>query len=81
MEDQPLMKENYVALRRGIFRLLVNFFKKGTYVKFDKGKVEKSLFKGLNLSNQEDINLKQEILEAIDAFKKLRTAGYTKRQG
>ena len=61
--------------------MLVNFFKKGIYLTFDKGKIEKSLFKGLNMKNSDDANLKQDILEAMEAFKNSKTAGYTKRCG
>lgn len=59
--------------------MLINFFKKGTYLTFDKGKVDKSMFKGLNPNSKEDSLFKQDIEEAMDAFKNLKTAGYTKR--
>ena len=44
---------------------MVTFFKKGIYSKFDKGKIEKTLFKGLKDENDDDFQLKNEVLEAL----------------
>ena len=68
-----------MALRRGVFRQLVAFFKKRLYVTFDKGKIEKTLFKGLSTENEDDVHLKTEILKALEAFRASKTVGYTSR--
>lgn len=50
------------------------------YKKYENGRIEKALYKGLSEHNEEDRLLKQEINEAIRAFKASKTAGYVKKK-
>lgn len=74
---QPDLIEYDVSCRRGIFRSLINFYKRGTCNEFDNGRVWSNMFKGFT---DEDEEFKYEIDKALKAFSNTRTDGYSSKK-